>query len=66
MPRLRADPDETSQQGRVELVQNQLGGIIVSLEYLQRKTQSGVTESVRYDASTGAVTERGRRAPSDG
>lgn len=66
MPRLRADPDETSQQRRVELVQNQLGGIIVSLEYLQRKTQSGVTESVRYDASTGAVTERGRRAPSDG
>lgn len=35
MPGLRADPDEPSQQRRVELVQHHLRRIAVSLEYLK-------------------------------
>lgn len=60
VPRLRADPDEPRQQRHVELVYNHLSCIAVSLKYLQRKMQSGVTVD---GANTRAGFERGREAP---
>lgn len=38
VPGLGPDPDEPGQERRVQLVQNHLRGIVVGLEYLQRKT----------------------------
>lgn len=38
VPGLGPDPDEPGQQRRVQLVQNHLGGVVVGLEHLERKT----------------------------